>query len=690
MTAPATLAACGVEALCVAWREPTASLPERALRAAGCLGLWALPGAVAALAQAFLFASVCGEESFEEARRSSTKSSLPLAVGALALFTLSVFELTVASRAFRNAELAAMLVALASVVMVGVLGAVWVATTRWLRAGGPLLVVWAGSLFLAASASVHLLTQTWGGLAQLDGRLAAAPLTWGLATLLLDRVRARVGRAPLVGAAIIGAVAAVTFGALPPSAVVPLMAHGPWSRPLIAALRALSDFDRDGYSSLLGGGDCAPFDAEVGPRAEEVPGDGVDNNCVGGDGGRALEPRRPIWGESVHGAPTNQNVVIVTIETLRQDHASFVGAKNDTTPNLRRLASSSLVFERMYAAAPYTRLSLASLFSSLAPSQIAWQTLVPGSPPRHISEENPWFPALLAERGYETIAVLTSFSAFTAQENIGFERGFRHYDVTTSLEYRGGTMWGFPAATQVEKALGYVERAERPFFLWLHLFEPHYRYEQPPGAPVFGTDERARYDAEIWHVDAQLGRLFEGLRRLDAWDNTVLLVTGDHGESFGEHDDRWHGTNLFDPQVRPAALLRVPGVTGKRVDVSVTFTDLAPTLARVLGDRATFEQLRGRSLAPLLHHSTLPKGQEGFVLETFNIADGRAYQAAFVAFPLKLVYEETSHRFSLFDLSRDPGEQQPLDARTEPRAAPLLKELVGYLERARPRALRPP
>jgi arylsulfatase A-like enzyme len=248
-------------------------------------------------------------------------------------------------------------------------------------------------------------------------------------------------------------------------------------------------------------------------------------------------------------------------------------------------------------------------------------------------------------------------------------------------------MWGFPAAAQVDKALGYVERAQRPFLLWLHLFEPHFRYEQPPGAPVFGADERARYDAEIWHVDAQLGRLFEGLRRLKAWDDTVLFVTGDHGESFGEHDDRWHGTNVFDPQVRPAALLRVPGVAGKRLDVSVTFTDVAPTLARVLGDRTTFDALRGRSLAPLMHHRTLPPGQDAFVVETFNIGDGRAYHAALVAHPLKLIYEEAGHRFSLYDLSQDPREQQPLDPRSDARAAPLLKELVGYLERARPRAL---
>ena len=125
---------------------------------------------------------------------------------------------------------------------------------------------------------------------------------------------------------------------------------------------------------------------------------------------------------------------------------------------------------------------------------------------------------------------------------------------------------------------------------------------------------------------------------------------------------------------------------GKRIKEAVTFTDLAPTLTRLLGDRQSFEQLRGRSLTPLLHRPKLPDGVGSFVVESFSVDYGRAYQAALVAYPLKLIYVEEGRRFSLFDLDQDPGERRPLTA-DHPRAAPLLHELIGYLERARPRSL---
>jgi arylsulfatase A-like enzyme len=333
-------------------------------------------------------------------------------------------------------------------------------------------------------------------------------------------------------------------------------------------------------------------------------------------------------------------------------------------------------------------LAVASLFSSYAPSEIEWLPQAPEKRMRRIGPQTPWLPELLAARGYDTSAILTDFAAFTEQESAGFARGFRNYDVSTKLQYRGGTMWGFPAAEQIDKAIAFTEQARRPFLLWLHLFEPHYTYEQPPGAPRFGGDEQSRYDAEIWHVDQQLGRLIRALKEQGVWDKTVLLVSGDHGEAFGEHDDRWHGTNLHDPQMCPAALLRVPGVVGKRIKEAVTFTDLAPTLTRLLGDRQSFDQLRGRSLTPLLHRPKLPEGSGNFVVESFSVDDGHAYQAALVQYPLKLIYVESGRRFTLFDLAQDPAERRPISA-DDARGAPLMRELIGYLERARPRSLGP-
>jgi arylsulfatase A-like enzyme len=697
-SATASLAASLGEGLCAASRADTATSLDRALLVPWTLGLAALPGLPLAAALALLLAAACGEESLFEVsrralRRPERRDAAAAWLAATTVLALVVFELSLSARRFRNAELASLGVAVAVTALGLGLGACALFATRSLRErrarGGSERGPWLVAGAVTAGALTWLLSRGATGLGQLDPRLVVAPLVFATVFLAMDAlVLPRVpGRKMLAAALSLWLAGAGAWASDATRSAPALATHGAWSPPLIATLQSLSDWDSDGYSSFLGGGDCAPLDPRINPSAPEVPGDGVDNNCIGGDAGRASEPRRPVWGASVHGSPTNQNLVIVTIETLRHDHASFIGSVNDTTPNLRRLAGSSLVFERMYSAAPYTRLALASLFSSLAPSEIDWQPSAASKLARHISPKTPWLPELLSARGYDTIAVLTEFSAFTPLEDIGFERGFRTYDVRTALTYRGGTMWGFPAAEQVDKALAYVSRAKRPFFLWLHLFEPHYRYEQPPGAPVFGTDERARYDAEIWHVDAQVGRLLEGLRGLGVWDDTVLFLSGDHGEAFGEHDDRFHGTNLFEPQVRPAALLRVPGVTAKRVDVSVTFTDIAPTLARVLGDRTTFDQLRGRSLAPLMHHRALPPGQEGFVIETFNVGDGSAHQAAWVAYPLKLVYEAGKQRFSFYDLGQDPGERSPRDARSEPRAAPLFRELVGYLERARPRAL---
>jgi arylsulfatase A-like enzyme len=662
------------EALAVLLRAPGA--------APWSLGLWALPGVVVSPALAWLLAVLCGEESVEETLRRAGRSELGASALCSALLFGGAYLLSSAVTRFHNVELAGALLALGVSALVLVLavirGALVRASPRWLP-------------WLAVTATLTIGSLVgWscrGGLAQLDARLLLAPLGFVLGLVVFDRwILGWLPAKPVVlGTSGFLFVAALPLLGAGPRVAASVTSSGAWSRPLVALWQQLSDVDRDGYSNLLGGGDCAPLDPQINPSALEVAGDGVDNNCVGGDAGKAIVPKRPVWGASVHGAPTNQNVVIITIETLRHDHASFVRAARDTTPNLRKLGESSLVFERMYSAAPYTRLALASLFSSYAPSEIDWQPLPADKRARHISPETPWLPELLSARGYETIAVTTDFSAFTEREDIGFERGFRHYDTSTQLGYRGGTMWGFPAAEQVDKALGYVQRAKRPFLLWLHLFEPHFRYEQPPGAPVFGTDEQARYDAEIWHVDSELGRLFDGLKAIGAWDDTVLFVSGDHGEAFGEHDDKWHGTNLFDPMLRPAALLRVPGVRAQRVDAAVTFTDIAPTLTRVLGDRQSFEHLRGRSLAPLMHHRTLPADDAGFIAETFTIADGKAYQAALVAHPLKLIYDENGGRFSLYDLQADPGERRPSEPAEDPRAQPLMRELVGYLERARRR-----
>jgi len=685
-----------VESMLGAWAALRVSVSEALLCMIWGVGLLAGPAVLVSLTLGGLLQTTLEARSvgqFARELRAERGNELSGVLIAAPLFAVSVYVLALQASSFRNVELGSVLVVLgtcAAGLLSGLLG--WATARsvqrrpeRWRKpalALGAVLSALAASLFFRAS---------YHGLLQLDGRLWIAPLAFAVCFAICDGsawVRSRSATAlwGFLAASVLTCSAFLLASERAPTLVA---TYGAWPRYVVALGQKLSDVDGDGYSSFLGGGDCAPWNASIHPGAAEVSGDGIDNNCVGGDAGKAALPRRPSWGAQAHGSLKDLNVVVVTIETLRHDHASFVSSKRDTTPRLRELGKESLVFERMYAAAPMTRLSIASLFSSYAPSEIEWLAQAREKRMRRIGRNTPWLPELLSARGYESIAVLTDFSAFTQAESAGFERGFRHYDTSTKLQYSGGTMRGFPAAEQVDKALGYLNQAKRPFFLWLHLFEPHYRYEQPPGAPQFGTDEKARYDAEIWHVDSQLGRLFDALRERGAWDDTVLFVTGDHGEAFGEHGDRFHGSNLYDPQLRTAALLKVPGLPGKRIAAAVTFTDVAPTLARVLGDRHTFDQFRGRSLTPLLHRGKLPDESSSFICESFSVDDGHAYMAALVRYPFKLVYVEEGRRISLFDLSKDPGELAPLDPAAVPGGLALSGELFEYLERARPRAVGP-
>jgi arylsulfatase A-like enzyme len=216
--------------------------------------------------------------------------------------------------------------------------------------------------------------------------------------------------------------------------------------------------------------------------------------------------------------------------------------------------------------------------------------------------------------------------------------------------------------------------------------EPHYLYEQPPDAPVYGRSDLARYDAEIWHVDHQVNRLLDVLRDRGALDQTIVFVTGDHGEAFGEHGDRWHGPNLYNAAVRPGALLRVPGLGRRDDETAVTFTDIMPTVLNLLRVNAGYSNLQGRNLVPSFFGARLEP--DHFVIEKFNVEDGAAYSIAEVRYPDKLIYVEEGRRLELYDVAADPTEQTQRRQRGEP-SATLRQLLFGFLESSSRRGVAP-
>ena len=588
-------------------------------------------------------------------------------------------------RAFSNLELVAFLSSLSALLTLGV---GWAAAVS-LRA--PVASVTRRvprrqvlALLAGYWITVMALCARWLGLTQLNPGLWLSAST-GLLAFVLGR------RLPFPATTWL-ALASLTLSLLlvwqaavvTPSAVSLLARHGSWSKAAVHRGRLLLDRDGDGYSTLLAGGDCNDRDARVNPAAWEIARDGIDNDCRAGD---ARQQRPELEASSAvvlpNSVPHQPNVVLLTIETFRPDHLSLFGYRRRTTPRLEKLGESSLVFERVYAPAPATRLSLAALLSGRTPSALRWESQPAHRGTRRISEQNPWLPATLQRAGYRTIAVHTNFRAFTAVEGAGFDRGFDVYDTNTRLAFVGGTFRGFPAHEQIDRALALLDaaRPRRPFFLWLHLVEPHYSYEQSPAVPSFGSDEVALYDAELAEVDRQIGRLADALAARSLLEATVLAIAGDHGEEFGEHGERYHASNLYEPQVRTALVLRVPGLPARRVSEPIVLTDLGPTLEALLRlPTLAFSASEGRNLVPLLLGGGL--STSAFFLENFRAESGGQRATALVRWPFKLIHEEEGHTFELYDLQRDPHERHNLYGSSSAAASSLVEHLRARLRSA--------
>ncbi len=266
------------------------------------------------------------------------------------------------------------------------------------------------------------------------------------------------------------------------------------------------------------------------------------------------------------------DLVLITVDTLRADHVGAYGAQLGATPAIDRLAGEGTLFERVFTPAPLTLPAHASMLTGL-------------EPPRHGVRHNAVFQLggeartlaeALQEGGWTTGAVV---GAFVLASQFGLRQGFDHYDDHFGEQRSGGS--GFQerrAADVTDRALRWIAETDRPFFLWVHYYDPHADYRPP--APWAARFAEAPYAGEIAYTDAEIGRLLETLRARGRWDRTVVALTSDHGEGLGEHGESTHGYFLYDSVLRVPLLLRGPGVAaGARRDRPVSTTALAATLA---------------------------------------------------------------------------------------------------------------
>jgi choline-sulfatase len=402
-------------------------------------------------------------------------------------------------------------------------------------------------------------------------------------------------------------------------------------------------------------------------------------------------------------APFKPNVLLVVIDCLRADHVGAYGYSRPTTPHLDSLAAEGIRFESAYANGTWTKPSMATLFSGLYPSEHG--LLRVGVPAGDVNETDalPDGIPMLAERfaaaGYRTIAAVNQIHL---KPEFGFGRGFDDYRWMNKRS-------GYDLNRLLFEAMAGA-KPDQPVFAWVHYLDLHWPYkhwrknklpelgatEMAPEPPVeqsraafeswiassLTEDNRrgleARYDHGVRFVDEELGELIERFRAAGKLDDTLVIVTADHGEGFFEHKSLTHGFEPYDEVARVPFIVRPPSQMKMPLGVRktlVSHVDLAPTLLDLL-DLPPLPGASGTSYEPALREG---REMDRAVLIQTELS------AALRSGTRKLILR-SDKRIELYDLAADPGEKRNLAAGgCTGDCATLKDELVDRL-----RALGPP
>jgi arylsulfatase A-like enzyme len=315
--------------------------------------------------------------------------------------------------------------------------------------------------------------------------------------------------------------------------------------------------------------------------------------------------------------PSNpKNVVFIVVDTLRNDRLGCYGHNEETSPTIDKLAEESIFFEKAYSTAPWTLPSISSMLTGEHPAVLGTDN------DSKLPKRFKTMAELFRDAGYQTAAVS---SHIYVTKKYGFAQGFDFFNSNAII---GRDMVSGPVVNaRAFQTINELSKSDKPFFLFLHYFDPHYDYlmhdilnTYPDYKGILHSgisidalralskkrrlrakDKRylfAAYDSEIRYTDDLISRLFDELRRRKMFDDTLIIFTGDHGEHLGDDRERWIGHTLHVTQklIHIPLLIRMPkGAVRHRVSSNFSLVDLMPTILRYIGIESP-EDISGKAI----------------------------------------------------------------------------------------------
>ena len=509
----------------------------------------------------------------------------------------------------------------------------------------------------------------------------------------LARLRARIpGRLPLAGVAIAIAVMLPLAGlsGKPSEATqTAVLDHSYLGKRLITVLRKFSDHDHDGYSAFFGGPDCDDDNPNVHPGAIDIPGNGIDEDCIGGDAQVRTAPvKKPAAGSGSGGAAPavsgGQNVLVIFIDTLRADRLGIAGYQRDgksLTPRIDAFAKQSVVFRRAYSQAPNTPRSVPSFLTSRYPSQVKVDKAFKDY--ARVDDDNDTLFEALHPAGFTTIGESSHFYFCDHDKYPDTCADVKNTDGRPmhSNIIQGADLWdnseaksipdsnhdisGPRIAAKTVAKLGDLARSKQKFAMIVHLFEPHSTYMEHPGFPIteHGTGALVqKYDYEIAFEDGIVGQILDELDKDGLAATTTVVLMSDHGEAFGVHPGEagfFHGMSLYNELLHVPLIFRVPGGKPCESNDVVQLVDMAPTIAGLFGVTPP-QSWVGRDLNAALackplpaapaFSEMLPAPEWDHAGKSMVTADGKKH----------VFYKLSDARWEVYDLDADPEERHNL------------------------------